>query len=194
MVEFSLRESGFQECYSEQSYSRRDRPFALGINIILWVPRETRGYSVGGVVSDPRTGEILKAIIRLDAMRMPADRLLLDALTSPYTDQPYLATRDEVLRRRFRLLVAHEIGHPLGLRHQFIASAQGMSSVMDYPFPYSCSMRAAYRHCTKTHFQLESAPGIRPRSSTAIIPFGPRQKKPGCTLQSKQQSAKGSTG
>ena len=132
----AFERAGFRNAIQTRDLPDGTDPFALGINIILWVPRETRGYSVGGVVSDPRTGEILKAIIRLDAMRMPADRLLLDALTSPYTDQPYLATRDEVLRRRFRLLVAHEIGHTLGLRHQFIASAQGMSSVMDYPFPY----------------------------------------------------------
>jgi hypothetical protein len=110
-------------------------PFDVGVNIILWVPRETRGYSLGGVISDPRTGQILKAIVRLDAMRMQADRLLLDALTSPYYDRPDFTTREQALRQRFRLLVAHELGHTLGLAHQFIASAQGMSSVMDYPAP-----------------------------------------------------------
>lgn len=109
--------------------------FDQGVNVILWMPRETRGFSIGGAVSDPRTGEVLKAIVRIDAMRLQADRLLFDALTSPYTDHPDLAARDETLQQRFRLLVAHEIGHTLGLRHQYIASAQGMSSVMDYPFP-----------------------------------------------------------
>jgi hypothetical protein len=127
--------AGFTNAVQVRDLPDGTDPFALGVNVILWVPRETRGYSFGGTVADPRTGEILKAIVRLDAMRMLADRLLLDALTSPYTDHPHLYARDEVLRQRFRLLVAHEIGHTLGLRHQYIASAQGLSSVMDYPFP-----------------------------------------------------------
>ena len=109
--------------------------FDANVNAILWVPRETRGYSVGEVVIDPRTGQILKSIVRIDANRMLADRLLFDALTSPYVGEPDFSARDDALKQRFRLLVAHEIGHTLGLRHQYIASAQGMSSVMDYPFP-----------------------------------------------------------
>jgi hypothetical protein len=109
--------------------------FDANVNAILWVPRETRGYSVGEVVIDPRTGQILKSIVRIDANRMLADRLLFDALTSPYVDEPDFSARDDALQQRFRLLVAHEIGHTLGLRHQYIGSAQGMSSVMDYPFP-----------------------------------------------------------
>jgi hypothetical protein len=127
--------AGFKNAIQVQDLPPDVDPFDAGINIILWVPRETRGYSVGGVIWDPRTGQILKAIVRLDAMRIQADRLLLDALTSPYVDHPDFAARDETLRQRFCLLVAHEIGHTLGLAHQFIASAQGMSSVMDYPFP-----------------------------------------------------------
>ncbi len=109
--------------------------FDANVNAILWVPRETRGYSVGEVVIDPRTGQILKSIVRIDANRMLADRLLFDALTSPYVGEPDFSARNDALNQRFRLLVAHEIGHTLGLRHQYIASAQGMSSVMDYPFP-----------------------------------------------------------
>jgi hypothetical protein len=103
-----------------------------GTNLILWIPRSTRGWSWGTAVIDPRTGEILKAIVRLDAMRLRADQLLFDGLTDPYADRPDLAARDEALRQRLRILVAHEIGHTLGLR---MGSAQGNSSVMDYPFP-----------------------------------------------------------
>jgi hypothetical protein len=127
--------AGFKNAIQVKDLPDGTDPFAMGINIVLWVPRETRGFSFGEAIIDPRTGEILKAIVRLDAMRMQADRLLFDALTSPYTDHPDLVARDEALEQRFRLLVAHEIGHTLGLRHQYIASAQGMSSVMDYPFP-----------------------------------------------------------
>jgi len=110
-------------------------PFDNGVNVIIWVPRETRGFSFGEVIPDPRTGQVLKALVRLDAMRLQADGLLFDALTAPYGDHPDLGDREQALRDRFRLLVAHEIGHTLGLRHQYIGSAQHMSSVMDYPFP-----------------------------------------------------------
>jgi hypothetical protein len=110
-------------------------PLSIGVNVITWVARSTRGFSWTNSVVDPRTGQILKALICLDAMRLGADRLLFDALTAPYTDHPDLDDREAALRQRFELLVAHEVGHALGLRHQYIGSAQGNSSVMDYPFP-----------------------------------------------------------
>ena len=110
-------------------------PLSIGVNVITWVPRMTRGWSYGTTVVDPRTGQILKALVRLDGMRLRADRLLFDALTIPYTDHPDFAERKAALEQRFKLLVAHEVGHTLGLRHQYIGSAQGNSSVMDYPFP-----------------------------------------------------------
>ena len=36
---------------------------------------------------------------------------------------------------RIRQLSAHEIGHTLGFAHNFAASANNRSSVMDYPHP-----------------------------------------------------------
>lgn len=37
---------------------------------------------------------------------------------------------------RLRQLSAHEVGHTIGLAHNFAASTNGRSSVMDYPHPY----------------------------------------------------------
>jgi Met-zincin/Domain of unknown function (DUF5117) len=127
--------AGFRNAIRAEDLKEGIDPFDSDMNVIFWEPRETRGFSYSGVVTDPRTGQVLKAVVRLDAMRLQADRLLFDALTAPYVEHPDFAARDEALRQRFRLLVAHEIGHTLGLRHQYIASAQTMSSVMEYPFP-----------------------------------------------------------
>lgn len=110
-------------------------PLSIGVNTILWIPRTTRGWSYGYSVVDPRSGQILKAIVRLDGERLRADGLLFGALLAPYSDQSDLSALDGALRQRLKLLVAHEVGHTLGLRHQYIGSAQGNSSVMDYPFP-----------------------------------------------------------
>jgi hypothetical protein len=148
----AFKAAGFENAIQVKELPSGLDPFAPGVNIILWVPRETRGFSMGAVIDDPRTGQILKSVIRLDAMRIQADRVLFDALTSPYQEHPDFSSRDEALKRRFRLLVAHEMGHTLGIRHQYIGSAQGMSSVMDYPFP-NISLESP--------FEPESAPLLR---------------------------------
>ena len=45
-----------------------------------------------------------------------------------------MPAEDFAMARR-RQHVAHEIGHTLGLSHNFISSSQGRASVMDYPVP-----------------------------------------------------------
>jgi hypothetical protein len=42
---------------------------------------------------------------------------------------------EQLALARIRQLSAHEIGHTLGLHHNFTASTKDRSSVMDYPFP-----------------------------------------------------------
>ena len=105
-------------------------------NVINWVHRSTRGWSTGGSVTDPRTGEIIKGVVTLGSLRVRQDYLMAEGLRSPYTEgdetPPELA---EWSLARIRQLAAHEVGHTIGLGHNYYNSGNGRISVMDYPHP-----------------------------------------------------------
>ena len=105
-------------------------------NVIQWVHRSSRGWSYGSSVSDPRTGEIIKGHVSLGSLRIRQDFLIAQALQAPYANDD---TSDqfalEMALARIRQLSAHEVGHTIGLAHNFAASTKGRSSVMDYPHP-----------------------------------------------------------
>jgi hypothetical protein len=113
-------------------------------NMVNWVHRSTRGWSYGASVTDPRTGEIIKGQVTLGSLRVRQDYLIFTGLLSPYTtDKPIAAETyipdNEPMRtaalQRLRQLAAHEIGHTLGLQHNYASSFNNRASVMDYPHP-----------------------------------------------------------
>ena len=111
-------------------------PLDVRYNVINWVHRSTRGWSYGNSVIDPRTGEILKGAVALGSLRVRQDYLIAEGLLSPYRrgdeTPPELA---EWALARIRQLSAHEVGHTLGLSHNYYDSRAGRISVMDYPHP-----------------------------------------------------------
>lgn len=111
-------------------------PMDIRYNVINWVHRSTRGWSSGATVADPRTGEIIKAVVTLGSLRVRQDYMIFEGLLSPYETgletPPVLA---ETALARLRQLSAHEVGHTLGLSHNYYASTRGRISVMDYPHP-----------------------------------------------------------
>ena len=128
--------AGFPEGYRVELLPPDADPQDVRYNVIQWVPRSQRGWSYGMSIVDPRTGEILKGHVTLGALRVRQDILLFEGLTAPYADG---ADASDVVTGaaldRIRQLSAHEVGHTLGLAHNFTASLQNRASVMDYPAP-----------------------------------------------------------
>nr|WP_269749794.1 zinc-dependent metalloprotease [Salinimonas marina] len=110
-------------------------PMDVRYNVIQWVHRATRGWSYGSSVVDPRTGEIIKGHVTLGSLRVRQDYLIALGLTSPFADTKQTDEQQQMALDRIRQLSAHEVGHTLGVAHNFAASEDGRESVMDYPHP-----------------------------------------------------------
>ena len=129
--------AGFENAYRVELLPEGAHPADARYNMIQWVHRQTRGWSYGGSVIDPRTGEIIKGHVILGSQRVRQDRMIFEGLLgvngtgSGAADDPM-----ELALARIRQLSAHEIGHTIGLAHNFAASINSRASVMDYPAPW----------------------------------------------------------
>ncbi|MCZ6765586.1 MAG: zinc-dependent metalloprotease [bacterium] len=111
-------------------------PMDVRYNVIQWVHRSTGGRSPASSVRDPRTGEIIKGHVTIASLRVREHYLLAEALLAPYEQgKPVSPDLQRLALARMRQLAAHEVGHTLGLRHNFAASVDDRASVMDYPLP-----------------------------------------------------------
>jgi len=133
----AFTEAGFEEAYRVEVLPEDAHPFDIRHNMIQWTHRQTRGWSYGGGVSDPRTGEMLKANVILGSQRVRQDRMIFEGLAG--AEKSGTGAADDpvnIALARIRQLSAHEVGHTLGFAHNFAASTTDRASVMDYPAPY----------------------------------------------------------
>ena len=110
-------------------------PIDVRYNVIRWVDHETAGYSWGASIADPRTGEIIKASIRVDALAVRRNMRVFEALLGVDAHASGEPSPEQIALDRLRVIAAHEVGHGLGFSHNFGASRIGRSSVLDYYAP-----------------------------------------------------------
>ena len=127
---------GFKNAFQVKILPDDADPMDCRYNVIQWVHRSTRGWSYGASVVDPRTGEIIKGHVSLGSLRIRQDFLIAQALLSkPFVDDNNNDPMLKMAIARIRQLSAHEVGHTIGFAHNFAASTNNRSSVMDYPHP-----------------------------------------------------------
>lgn len=128
--------AGYENAFRVEMLPEDADPMDIRYNVIQWVHRATRGWSYGYSVADPRTGEIIKGHVTLGSLRVRQDYLIAQGMSSPFVNGDEEAREiQNMALDRIRQLSAHEVGHTLGLAHNFAASAHERASVMDYPHP-----------------------------------------------------------
>ena len=128
--------AGFKNAFQVKLLPEGADPMDVRYNLIQWVHRSTRGWSYGASIIDPRSGEILKGKVTLGSLRVRQDFLIAEGLLADYSgSENRRPEMIEMALKRLRQLAAHEVGHTLGLPHNYISSKHNRASVMDYPHP-----------------------------------------------------------
>lgn len=129
--------AGFIDAFQVKVLPQDAHPMDVRYNVVQWVHRATRGWSYGGGIADPRTGEMIKAMVILGSQRVRQDRMIFEGLVgADKTGQGGPNDPEQIALARIRQLGAHEVGHTIGFQHNMAASIYGgRASVMDYPAP-----------------------------------------------------------
>lgn len=184
----AFEQAGFKDALLIEDLPEGASPLDARYPTIQWTNRSGRGWSVGMTQTDPRTGEIVHAVVQLDSHRMRTVNNYWEATvpSGKNNEEPSLdgfaaidrldpqISEEQVMLNRLALLTCHEMGHVLGLDHNFVASTFDRGSVMDYYAPRvkiradgSADLSDAYMQGTGSYDRLaiewgysEGAPGV----------------------------------
>ena len=128
--------AGYIDAFRVEILPEGVSPLDARYNVINWVHRQTRGWSYGEGINDPRTGEIIKGSVLLGSQRVRQDRMIYEGLLgAENTGKGGPNDPTQIALARIRQLAVHETGHALGFDHNFAGSTIGRASVDDYPPP-----------------------------------------------------------
>ncbi len=190
----AFEQAGFKNALRVEDLPEGVDPMDIRYPTIQWTNRSGRGWSVGQSHVDPRTGEIIHAVVQLDSHRMRTVNNYWESVMPSARDnsEPALdsfaaldsldpkTSEEQTMLKRLALLTCHEMGHVLGLEHNFVASTYGRGSVMDYFAPRfqiradgTADLSDAYMQETGSYDRL-------------AIEWGYSQGKPGSSVRENQ--------
>ncbi len=131
--------------------------------VIRWVPSEIPNAQ-GPHVADPRTGEIIEADVRMyhNVIKLIEEWYFAQAgATDPRAKS--LPLPDDVMSDLVRFVVAHEVGHSIGLHHNFIGSnAYSIEQLRDPEFVAKNGVASSIMDYARFNYVIQPEDGVSP--------------------------------
>ncbi len=131
--------------------------------VIRWVP-STIPNAQGPHVADPRTGEIIEADVRMyhNVIKLVEEWYFAQAgATDPRARK--LPLPDDVMSDLVRFVVAHEVGHSIGLHHNFLGSnAYTVEQLRDPEFVAKNGVASSVMDYARFNYVIQPEDGTSP--------------------------------
>lgn len=141
-------------------------------SVVRWAASMVRN-AMGPSVSDPRTGEIIESDIVWfhNHLRSYRNRLMLETGASNPAART-LDMADELMGETIRQVIAHEVGHALGLPHNMIGSSSyPTESLRDADFARRMGVSPSVMDYARQNYVAQPGDGLKP--SDYIRKIGP---------------------
>src|SRR6056297_1202955 len=136
-------------------------PEDIRYNMVRWIANTTRN-ATGPSVSDPRTGEIIASDIIWyhNHIRSYRNRLMLET-GAANPDARSLRIEEEYLGEAIRQVIAHEIGHAIGLPHNMKAnSSYPVDSLRSPTFTEEYGVSASVMDYARQNYVAQPGDGV----------------------------------